>query len=366
MEAVFIKALNIGITASYLVILLLLLRPLFKKAPKWLYCCLWAIVGLRLLMPVSIESIFSLIPNAKPIPDNIAMQREPAVNSGISFVNTLVNPVIGELFAPEPAASANPLQILLALAGWIWVIGIALMLLYGAFSYFRVRRRTRPSVRTNGNVYLSDGIDTPFILGILRPRIFLPSTLDENAARYVIAHERAHLARRDHLIKPLGFLLLSLYWFHPLLWVAYFCLCRDIEGACDERVIRNMPRGEIKGYSQALLSCSLKKPRMLSVCPLAFGEVGVKERIQSVLHYKKPTFWVILVSVILLVVLSVAFLTDPLNDPRPQDPASDIYAPSYSGVELSYVKETYPEYFDLDASDGLTVYVWQMAAHSFS
>ena len=315
MSDIFIKIFNLSVMAGWLVLAVLLLRPLMKKAPKWINCLLWGIVGLRLVFPFSLESIFSLIPSAEPLPPDIMMSPAPAINSGVGVVNSMINPIISTSLAPDPTASVNPMQLVVAIASVVWVIGIALMLGYGIVSFITLRFKVRASVRGEKNVYFCDEVDSPFILGVIRPRIYVPSGMCGEALEHVLAHERAHLRRGDHLWKPLGFVLLSFYWFNPLLWVAYACLCRDIESACDEKVIKAMDTAAKKSYSEALLACSIHRKRIMA-CPLAFGEVGVKQRIKSVLNYKKPAFWIIIISLVATLVLSVCFLTNPQGTPK--------------------------------------------------
>ena len=318
MDAVFLKLLNMSLTASWLCLAVLILRLLLKRAPKAISCALWALVGLRLLFPFSLESVLSLIPSAEPLPEDMLLSPTPTINSGIPVINEVVNPVISGSLAPTPGDSVNPMQVITTVAGYLWVIGMIAMLVYMLASYLRVKSKVAEAAKIEGNVYECDHIDTPFILGVIRPRIYLPSSMNEADRAFVIAHEQAHLRRLDHLWKPLGFVLLTVYWFNPLLWLGYILLCRDIELACDEKVIRQLGTDVKKQYSEALINCSVPR-RAISACPLAFGEVGVKGRIKSVLNYKKPAFWIILVAVVALVVTGVCFLTDPLKeDPRVQ------------------------------------------------
>ncbi len=312
MEALFIKLLNMSITASYLVLAVVLLRLLLKKAPKAIFVAMWALVGLRLMVPFSLESIFSLIPSAEPVPEDIAYVPIPTVQTGVQFFNSAVNPVLQHSFAPTPGASVNPMQIALRVASIVWAVGAAAMLCYCAFSYLRIHRKVREAACLNGRIWLCDSISSPFILGLFRPKIYLPSNMNQQDMEYVLAHENAHLKRRDHLWKPLGFLLLAVYWFNPLMWLAYILLCRDIELACDEKVMKQMGSEAKKPYSEALLNCSVK-PRMIAACPLAFGEVGVKDRIKSVLSYKKPAFWIIVVAIVLCVAAVAFFFTNPVS-----------------------------------------------------
>ena len=314
MAAVFLKLLNLSISASWLVLAVLVLRLVSKRSPKWVNVLLWGIVALRLVLPFSIESALSLIPSAETVsPAAVQFDPAPTITSGVSVIDNAVNPSLSEHFAAVPTASVNPLYVWAYLAGWVWLIGLGAMLLYALVSYLRLRRRVSVSLPVQDHIYLCDAISSPFILGVVKPHIYLPSGLDEVQRQNVLAHERAHLARRDHWWKPLGFTLLAVYWFNPVLWLAYTLLCRDIELACDERVIRTMDESAVKTYSTVLLACSMPRKAVIT-CPLAFGEVGVKERVKNALHYKKPAFWVVAASVAVCVVVAVCFLTNPEHE----------------------------------------------------
>ena len=314
MSGIFLKLLNLSISASWLVLVVLALRLVLKRAPKWVNVLLWGMVALRLMLPFSIESALSLIPSAETLsPEVVRFDPAPTITSGVELIDNAVNPSLSESFAAAPLASVNPLYVWTYLAGWVWLIGLAAMLAYALVSYLRLRRRVNASIPLRENIYVCDEVPSPFILGIVRPRIYLPSALDEAQRGSVLSHERAHLARRDHWWKPLGFALLAVYWFNPLLWLAYTLLCRDIELACDERVLRGMDAGQVKDYSSALLACSVPR-RMLAACPLAFGEVGVGARVKNALRYKKPAFWVVAASAAVCVVVAVCFLTNPRTD----------------------------------------------------
>ena len=314
MAAVFLKLLNLSISASWLVLAVLVLRLISKRSPKWMNVLLWGIVALRLMLPFSIESALSLIPSAETVsPAVVQFDPAPTITSGVNIIDNAVNPSLSEHFAAAPTMSVNPLYVWTYLAGWVWLIGLGVMLLYALVSYLRLRRRVSVSLCVRENIYLCDAISSPFILGVVKPHIYLPSDLDEVQRQNVLAHEQAHLARRDHWWKPLGFALLAVYWFNPVLWLAYALLCRDIELACDERVIRTMDESAVKTYSTMLLACSMPRKAVIT-CPLAFGEVGVKERVKNALHYKKPAFWVVAASVAVCVVVAVCFLTDPPTD----------------------------------------------------
>ena len=313
MGEVFLKVLNMSIAASWLILAVLLLRFVLKKAPKWIAVLLWGIVALRLAVPFSFESALSLIPSAETFNAHNIQYETPAISSGIPAVNNAVNPVLGETFAPNPASSVNPLYGWTLVVSAIWLFGIAAMLLYAVISYVRVYRSVAERMPYEENIFLCDHVKSPFILGLIRPKIFLPSNMDAMAMAPVIAHEKAHLARRDHWWKPMGFLILTVHWFNPLCWIAYVLLCRDIELACDEKVIQQMDLGGKKQYSTALLECSTQR-RLVTICPLAFGEIGIKERVKNVLNYKKPAFWVIVVAVIACAVVTVCFATNPKQD----------------------------------------------------
>ena len=311
MSGIFLKLLNLSISASWLVLVVLALRLVLKRVPKWVNVLLWGMVALRLMLPFSIESALSLIPSAETVsPEVVQFDPAPTITSGVTIIDNAVNPSLSESFAAAPLASVNPLYVWTYLAGWVWLLGLAVMLAYALVSYLRLRRRVSASIPLRENIYVCDEVPSPFILGIVRPRIYLPSALDEAQRGSVLSHERAHLARHDHWWKPLGFALLAVYWFNPLLWLAYTLLCRDIELACDERVLRGMDAGQVKDYSSALLACSVPR-RMLAACPLAFGEVGVGARVKNALRYKKPAFWVVAVSVVVCTVVAVCFLTNP-------------------------------------------------------
>lgn len=314
MAAVFLKLLNLSISASWLVLAVLVLRLVSKRSPKWMNVLLWGIVALRLVLPFSVESALSLIPSAETVsPAVVQFDPAPTITSGVSIIDNAVNPSLSEHFAAVPTMSVNPLYVWTEIAGWVWLIGLGAMLLYALVSYLRLRRRVSVSLPVQDHIYLCDAISSPFILGVVKPHIYLPSGLDEVQRQNVLSHEQAHLARRDHWWKPLGFALLAVYWFNPVLWLAYALLCRDIELACDERVIRTMDESAVKTYSTVLLACSMPRKAVIT-CPLAFGEVGVKERVKNALHYKKPAFWVVAASVAVCIVVAVCFLTNPPTD----------------------------------------------------
>ena len=313
MNELFLKIINMSISASWLVLAVLILRFVLKKAPKWINVLLWGIVAIRLIFPFSFESTLSLIPSAETIPLNIGMDTTPTINSGISAINNAVNPIISQSNTPMAGASVNLLQITIGIYEYIWIFGMIALALYTAISYWRLRRKVDTAVRYKDNIFQSENVSFPFVLGIIKPRIYLPFKMNGQYLEHVVAHEQAHVCRKDHWWKPLGFLLLMIHWFNPLMWLAYVLLCRDIELACDEKVIKELGNEQRGDYTQALVACSVNR-RMIAACPLAFGEVSVKERVKSVMNYKKPAFWVIIISVIVCVGVAVCFLTNPKQD----------------------------------------------------
>lgn len=310
MENVFLQILNNAITVSILILVIMLVRVLCRKMPKWITCLLWILVAAKLMMPFSVESIFSLVPTSEPIPAGIAMESNPHISSGIENVDNLINPALQQHFAPDKTASANPLQVWMYVGTVVWLAGTAALLLYALAAYVAIKWKVRASVRVEKNIYECDDIADPFILGIIRPRIYLPSGLDEETKKYVLKHETAHLGRKDYLWKPLGFLVLSVYWFQPLCWAAYILMCGDIEYACDEKVIKGETEGARADYCKALLTCSVPR-KMIAACPVAFGENGVKGRVKNMMNYKKPTFWISSISLVIVVIVAVCFATSP-------------------------------------------------------
>ncbi len=309
----FLKIFNMSISASYLILAVLLFRLLLKKAPKWVAVVLWGLVAVRLVLPAPPPNPLSLIPGTETVSPQIMTDPTPSIQSGIPVLNDTVNPIIGEVFAPAPGASVNPLQIWIPVLAGVWLAGMAAMLIYTAVSYFRIKKKIGTAVLLRDNLFQSERVISPFVLGIVKPKIYLPFAMTEKDLPHVIAHEQAHIQRKDHLWKPLGFLLLTLHWFNPLMWLGYILLCRDIELACDEKVVKTLDRELRADYSQALLNCSVNR-RMIAACPIAFGETGVKSRVKSVLHYKKPAFWLLIAAVLVFTGVAVFFLTDPLTD----------------------------------------------------
>lgn len=310
MTDLFLVLVNRSLLASVLILAVLLLRFLFQKAPKWIHCLLWALVAVELLCPFRLESRASLMPPSAPITQQMLDGHLPDYEFETPSDREANGPADAQTQPVLVSHSANPAQVL----SFVWVIGMAGMLLYTVISYGQLRKRMAAAVRLRDNIYESDRVGSPFVLGMVRPKIYIPFGLEEPARSHVLAHEQAHIARRDHWWKPLGFVLLAVYWFNPLLWGAYVLLCRDIELACDEKVIQSLSRDQRADYSQALLSSSVPR-RMISACPLAFGECDVKARIKHVLSYKKPAFWVLVLAIVACIIAGTCFLTVP---PTPQ------------------------------------------------
>ena len=317
MEMIFLNVFNRSLAAGWLILAVIVVRFLLKKAPRRLSCVLWAVVAVRLLCPFFPVSSFSLIPSGETISaEAVRFAPAPAIDSGIPALTEALNPMIGERFAPAPGTSVNPLYIWTAVAGIVWLVGVAVMAGYALLGSLRMRSVVREAVPLESgaalpdNVWLCDAVRSPFILGIVRPKIYLPSGITREQMLCILAHEQAHVERLDHCLKPFGWLLLSVYWFHPLVWIAYMLFCRDLELACDEKVVGGMDLDGRKAYSHALLACSLQR-KMIFSYPLAFGEIGVRERVKGILHYRKPAGWIAAVAVLACAAVAVCFLTDP-------------------------------------------------------
>lgn len=322
MSEIFIKLVNMSITASIIALVVLLFRAIFKKMPKFVSVILWGLVAVRLILPISFESAISLLPSGEPIPQDIIYTTTPQINTNLPLIDDALDEVLLDNFAPDETHSVNPMQIVVIIAGTVWILGVFAMLLYTLFSSLSIRKRVAEAMRLQGNVYIVDYIPTPFIFGIICPKIYIPSCIDDEDLECVIAHERAHISRFDHLWKPLAFLLLTIYWFNPILWIAYVIFTRDIELATDERVIKQKGEEMKKQYSNALINCSAER-KFITRCPLAFGENAVKGRVRNVLNYKKPAFWVLIVALVSCILFGVFFLTNPKREeyPMPEAPA---------------------------------------------
>ena len=309
MTELFLEVLNRSISAGWLILAVVVLRFVLRKAPGWSHVLLWGIVALRLVCPISVESSLSLLPSARTISEETGAGSGITVHTGFALVDDRVNEYLAEqeVRVPEPEKAGVDAVAVLAV---LWVSGVAALVLYSLLRYGALYRRVSMAVMVRENIFRSERVSSPVVLGMLGPKIYLPTRLSEEELTYVVAHEQAHIRRGDHWWKPLGFLLLAVYWFHPLMWLAYVLLCRDIELACDERVVRELDREQRADYSQALLACSTGR-RSVAACPLSFGEVGVKERVRAVLNYKKPAFWIVAAAVTACGAAAVCFLTNP-------------------------------------------------------
>ena len=333
MGAVFLKVLNMSITAGWFILAVLCIRLLFRKIPKWMNCLLWGVVAIRLICPFSIESPFSILSSTEPIKSSAVVEGEvrndiPSIDSRLTIVQNTINPMLTETFAYNESDSVAPLHVVTFAAGLVWCCGMVLLIICAMGSVVKLHKLVNEAVCVRENIYICDAVKSPFILGIFRPRIYFSSALREREMDYILAHESAHLKRKDHWWKALGYLLLCIHWFNPLCWVAYSLLCKDIELACDEKAAKNMTFHEKKEYAKVLLSCAGQRS-LVMVCPLAFGEVGVKERVKSVLNYKKPTVWIMMATAAVFVILAVCFLTNPTKGDvelqNPIDENKDVY-----------------------------------------
>lgn len=328
MAEVFLKVVNMSICASWMVVGVLAARVFLKKAPKGFSLLLWALVGLRLACPFSLESVFSLIPSSNTVPPEIMEAPVPSVQTGVPFLDNAVNPVISQTFAADPSGGTNSLQLLIPLAATVWSVGAVVLAAYAVGSYLRVKLQLREATLYKENIYWGENISSPVVFGFVKPMIYLPYNMQQSDIQYVIAHEQAHIQRKDHWWKPIGFLLMSIHWFNPVIWLAYIFFCRDIEMSCDEKVVKTLSPEQRANYSDALLACSINRRRIVP-SPLAFGEISIKERIRAVLHYKKPTLWVLIVAVVLCVVIAGCGLTNPIagDDDPVKDPGFTVADP---------------------------------------
>ena len=313
MDDVFLKLVNLSISASWLILAVLVLRVVLKKAPKWVMPLLWGVVALRLVCPFSIESALSLIPSAETIPSEIVTETREPVLYEQATLDIVTNPTLPSAVEVPVGVSRQQAQVDFNIYSVLWLAGMAALLVHALVSAGKLKRKLATAILLRDNIYESEFVDSPFVFGVVKPNIYLPMHMDEGTAAHVIAHERAHLARRDHWWKALGYLVLALHWFNPLVWVAYILFCRDIELACDEKVVKGLDGAARADYSQALLSCAAPG-RAVAACPLAFGEGNIKTRVKSALHYKKPAFWVAAAAVLAVVIVAVCFLTNPKSD----------------------------------------------------
>lgn len=333
MDDVFLKLVNLSISASWLILAVLVLRFVLKKAPKWVMPLLWGVVALRLVCLFSIESALSLIPSAETIPSEIVTETREPVLYEQATLDIVTNPTLPSAAEVPVGVSRQQAQVDFNIYSVLWLAGMAALLVHALVSAGKLKRKLATAILLRDNIYESEFVDSPFVFGVVKPNIYLPMRMDEGTAAYVIAHERAHLARRDHWWKVLGYLVLALHWFNPLVWVAYILFCRDIELACDEKVVKGLDGAARADYSQALLSCAAPK-RAVAACPLAFGEGNIKMRVKSALHYKKPAFWVAAAAVLAVVIVAVCFLTNPRSERGSLVWAQKLNAADVASIEL--------------------------------
>lgn len=351
MDDVFLKLVNLSISASWLILAVLVLRVVLKKAPKWVMPLLWGVVALRLVCLFSIESALSLIPSAETIPSEIVTETREPVLYEQATLDIVTNPTLPSAAEVPVGVSRQQAQVDFNIYSILWLAGMSALLVHALVSAGKLKRKLATAILLRDNIYESEFVDSPFVFGVVKPNIYLPMHMDEGTAAYVIAHEHAHLARRDHWWKVLGYLVLALHWFNPLVWVAYILFCRDIELACDEKVVRGLDGAARADYSQALLSCAAPK-RAVAACPLAFGEGNIKTRVKSALHYKKPAFWVAAAAVLAVVIVAVCFLTNPRSERGSLVWAQKLNAADVASIEL-YVpaEEEARQYKKLDTEE---------------
>ena len=333
MDDVFLKLVNLSISASWLILAVLVLRFVLKKAPKWVMPLLWGVVALRLVCLFSIESALSLIPSAETIPREIVTETREPVLYEQATLDIVTNPTLPSAAEVPVGVSRQQAQVDFNIYSVLWLAGMAALLVHALVSAGKLKRKLATAILLRDNIYESEFVDSPFVFGVVKPNIYLPMHMDEGTAAYVIAHEHAHLARRDHWWKVLGYLVLALHWFNPLVWVAYILFCRDIELACDEKVVKGLDGAARADYSQALLSCAAPG-RAVAACPLAFGEGNIKMRVKSALHYKKPAFWVAAAAVLAVVIVAVCFLTNPRSERGSLVWAQKLNAADVASIEL--------------------------------
>lgn len=320
MDKIFLQILNMSVTASYVIVALVLIRLVLKKAPKIISYALWSIALFRLTLPFSFESIISLIPSSNVLPQEILMSSNPVISSGIPAIDQAVS-----LLVPMQGTSVNLMQTLVVIGSIIWIVGIVTLLGYSIISFVLLKRKVQVAIRLSDNIYECETVSSPFVLGIIKPKIYLPMGLSDTEINYILKHEQYHIKRFDTVIKPLGFLVLSVHWFNPLVWVAFKLMTKDMEMSCDESVIKHLGDNIKQDYSRTLLSFALP-PKMINASPLAFGESGIKARIKNILDYKRPKFWIIVIIIITIVIVSVGLLSNPKKNEVKPDWTNDIYS----------------------------------------
>ena len=354
MEKIFLSVLNMSLTASFVIAAIMLTRLLLKKAPKIISYALWAVAGFRLVCPFTLESMFSLLPfKAAPLPPDITMQDAPRIDSGIAVIDNAISAVLP---AAAPTASVNPLQIWLAVGSFIWILGIAVMLIYSFVSIIILKHRLCWAEHVEDNLYEADNLKTPFVIGLFKPKIYIPAGLSDEERRYIVLHEQTHIRRFDHIVKIFAYLVLCLHWFNPLVWAAFILMGADMEMSCDERVMKELGSDIKNAYSLSLVRVAAGH-KILNGSPLAFGEGSMKERIKNVLKFKKPSRLILIASIGLAAVITVGLTVNRITDVDTLDVAeSQIIATTYS-PDGRYLIEGYDAFYDYASEEYPAMYL---------
>ncbi len=316
MNSLFLTVLNMSLTGSFAIVAVILLRFCLKRVPKIFSYALWLIVLFRLVCPISFESVISILPKySEIIPQDIIYQQAPQVQSIVPLNDSTVNQVLPNSVT---TSGINSMQIVLLLGEVVWILGIAILMLYSLFSIYKLNHQLKDAIYIKDNIYLAEHLRTPFVLGVMNPKIFIPTNLDEGDAAYILKHEQTHIKRHDPLIKIVSFLVLCIHWFNPLVWVAFILMTKDMEMSCDEAVIREMGAGIKKEYLTTLLAMG-KGHSIIGGAPLAFGEGEIKERIKNILNYKRPAFWGTVCLIAAVIVVAIALISNPQMNRLPDD-----------------------------------------------
>jgi beta-lactamase regulating signal transducer with metallopeptidase domain len=342
MSELFLTVLNMSLTASYVILFVMLVRLLLNKAPKFIAYALWSVVAFRLIIPFSFESMFSLMPrntNAVVILPDIIFQQSPQIYSGIEVVDSFVSQLLP---APAIGASANPLQIYVEIGAYIWALGTIALLVYSLVAVLLLKGQLKGAQLIEKNIFQANNLKTPFVLGFINPKIYLPVGLSKEEQNYIVIHEQTHIHRKDHIIKILAFLIVSIHWFNPLVWIAFMLMSTDMELSCDERVLKVMNEDIKKPYANSLLSLAAGR-HILNGSPLAFGEGNVRGRIKNVLNYKRPGFWIIFFSIIIVAAIEIGLAANP-------QPTASFNGSAYSVEEILYQAPMYSFSYTLDTA----------------
>lgn len=349
LDGLFLSVLNMSITASLVILVVLLVRLLLKKAPKTFSYALWIVVLFRLICPFSFESAIGLLPiNKTPIPQDIVYSTEPQIDTGINIVDSIVNPIL-----PVPnnmGESISPLQMWVFVGSTIWVFGMLIMLIYSIIQFVRLKRKLVGATPLRGNIYLADHISSPFVMGFMKPHIYLPSSMAETEQGFIIAHEQCHIKRLDHIARILAFVALTIHWFNPLVWLAFVLSGKDMEMSCDEAVMRKVDTDIRAEYSKSLLRFATGR-KFIAATPLAFGEGDTKNRVKNVMQYKKPILWVMAVALVAVVVVCAGFATNPFSEKPSMQWAKNLQVQDIDRIELVVQPSAENERYRLFESD---------------